>query len=99
MKVMTNKQRCKNCLHRCVCLYQSYFDGLDYLGERCKHYKPKKKANRLLVELTTEEVEMVRQGISDHISDYCFSASEEKHYEKLLAKFDKIKTTEKEAIR
>lgn len=52
MKKLTNKQRCKNCLHRCVCLYQTYYEGLDDL-ERCKHYyskeqayKPKKQAQK-----------------------------------------------------
>lgn len=43
MKKLTNKQRCRNCIHKCVCLYQSYFDNVDHLGERCKHYKPKEK--------------------------------------------------------
>lgn len=40
MKRKTNKERCRLCVHRCVCNYQSYFDNVDHLGERCSHYKP-----------------------------------------------------------
>ena len=43
MKAMTNKQRCRKCLHRCVCPHQEYFENVVYLGERCKHYKPREK--------------------------------------------------------
>ena len=31
-----NKQRCKNCVHKCVCPYQEYFANLDGI-EKCKH--------------------------------------------------------------
>lgn len=43
MKKLTNKQRCRNCIHRTVCKYFGAFDGLDWLGDRCKHYKPRGK--------------------------------------------------------
>lgn len=42
MKQLTNKQRCKNCLHKCVCPYQDYFHNVEGL-ERCKHYLAKEK--------------------------------------------------------
>lgn len=42
MHKMTNKQRCKNCIHKCVCQYPWYYDNLDGI-EKCNHYKPKKK--------------------------------------------------------
>ena len=40
---LTNKQRCKNCIHKCVCPYQSYFANVEGL-ERCKHYYSKERA-------------------------------------------------------
>lgn len=43
MKKLTNKQRCRNCIHRTVCKYFGAYDGLDWLGDRCKHYKPRVK--------------------------------------------------------
>lgn len=44
---MTNKERCKNCIHKAVCTYQDYFDNVDHLGERCKQYMSKDLINRL----------------------------------------------------
>lgn len=41
MKKLTNKQRCRNCIHRRVCKYFGAYDDLDWL-DRCKNYKPKK---------------------------------------------------------
>jgi len=43
MKAATNKQRCKNCAHKCVCQYQSYYENLEGV-EKCKHYWSKQKA-------------------------------------------------------
>ena len=43
MKKLTNKQRCRNCIHRTVCKYFGAYDGLEWLGDRCKHYKPRNK--------------------------------------------------------
>lgn len=43
MKKLTNKQRCRNCIHKCVCLYQDYFAGLEGI-DRCKHYFSKERA-------------------------------------------------------
>lgn len=43
MKKLTNKQRCKNCIHKRVCPYQSFYAHVDGL-ERCTHYKPKERA-------------------------------------------------------
>lgn len=43
MKKLTNKQRCRNCIHRRVCKWYGHYDELDYLGDRCKYYKPKEK--------------------------------------------------------
>ena len=40
---LTNKQRCKNCIHKCVCPYQSYYENVEGL-ERCKHYYSKERA-------------------------------------------------------
>lgn len=40
---LNNKQRCKNCIHKCVCQYQSYYENVEGL-ERCKHYRSKEKA-------------------------------------------------------
>ena len=44
MQKMTNKQRCKNCIHRLVCKYCNSYDDLDSV-EKCGDYKPKKKKN------------------------------------------------------
>lgn len=38
-----NAQRCKNCVHKCVCPYQEHFANLDGI-EKCKHYYPKWQA-------------------------------------------------------
>lgn len=42
MPKMTNKERCKNCIHKRVCPHPYYYEDLDGI-ERCKQYKPKKK--------------------------------------------------------
>lgn len=44
MKKLTNKQRCRNCIHAPVCKYRGAYDGLEWLGERCKHYYSKESA-------------------------------------------------------
>ena len=44
MKKLTNKQRCRNCIHKCVCLYQDYFKGLEDEIDRCRHYYSKERA-------------------------------------------------------
>lgn len=41
MKKLTNKQRCRNCIHKIVCKWYGHYDELDYLGDRCKYYKPR----------------------------------------------------------
>ena len=38
----TNKQRCKKCIHKCVCPYQSQYESLEGL-ERCKHFYSKER--------------------------------------------------------
>lgn len=43
MKKLTNKQRCRNCIHKCVCPYIEYFAGVDGI-DRCKHYYSKERA-------------------------------------------------------
>lgn len=43
MKKLTNKQRCRICIHKIVCKYFGAYDGLDWLGDRCKYYKPRAK--------------------------------------------------------
>ena len=42
MKKMTNKQRCNNCIHKCVCKYCHDYDDLDGL-EKYGDYKAKPK--------------------------------------------------------
>lgn len=42
MKKMTNKQRCKNCIHNKVCMYCHDYDDMDGI-EICGDYKSKKK--------------------------------------------------------
>ncbi len=44
MKKITNKQRCRNCIHKTVCKWYGTYDEMDYLGERCKYYHSKQKA-------------------------------------------------------
>lgn len=44
MKKLTNKQRCKNCIHKTVCKWYGIYDEMDYLGERCKYYHSKESA-------------------------------------------------------
>lgn len=44
MKKLTNKQRCRNCIHRRVCkFYGIYFDEEIWGGVRCGYYKPREK--------------------------------------------------------
>ena len=43
MKKLTNKQRCRNCIHKCVCSYIEYFANVEGI-ERCKHYYSKERA-------------------------------------------------------
>ena len=43
-KKLTNKQRCRNCIHKIVCKYFGAYDDMDYLGERCKYYFSKGSA-------------------------------------------------------
>lgn len=44
MKKLTNKQRCRNCIHKTVCKWYGTYDEMDYLGERCKYYFSKERA-------------------------------------------------------
>ncbi len=44
MKKLTNKQRCRNCIHKCVCPYQEYFKGVGDEIDRCRHYYSKERA-------------------------------------------------------
>ena len=44
MKKLTNKQRCRNCVHKTVCKWYGSYDEMDYLGERCKYYFSKERA-------------------------------------------------------
>ena len=44
MKKLSNKERCRNCIHKTVCKWYGTYDEMDYLGERCKHYFPKERA-------------------------------------------------------
>lgn len=44
MKKLTNKQRCRNCIHKTVCKWYGTYDELDFLGDRCKHYFSKERA-------------------------------------------------------
>lgn len=44
MKKLTNKQRCRNCIHKTVCKWYGHYDELDYLGDRCKYYFSKERA-------------------------------------------------------
>ena len=44
MKKLTNKQRCRNCIHKTVCKWYGTYDEMDYLGERCKYYHSKESA-------------------------------------------------------
>lgn len=46
MKKLTNKQRCRNCIHKTVCKWYGHYDELDYLGDRCKYYKPREKKGK-----------------------------------------------------
>ena len=39
---MTNKERCKKCIYKAVCLYKDYYAGLENI-EKCIKYKPKPK--------------------------------------------------------
>ena len=41
MQKMTNKQRCKNCIHNKVCKYCHDYDDLDGI-EKCGDYKSRK---------------------------------------------------------
>lgn len=47
MQRKSNKERCKKCVHRCVCPYKSYFDNVDRLNERCTHYKPSHRVRNM----------------------------------------------------
>ena len=40
---MTNKQRCRKCIHKAICPYKDYFANVDHLGDKCSKYKPKPK--------------------------------------------------------
>lgn len=44
MKKLTNKQRCRKCIHRFVCPYQDYFTGVGDDVDRCKHYLSEERA-------------------------------------------------------
>ena len=46
MKKLTNTQRCAKCIHKIVCKYKGAYDGLEWLGDRCKYYKPREKKER-----------------------------------------------------
>lgn len=43
MKKLTNKQRCRNCIHKCVCPYIDHYANLEGFG-RCNHYYSKERA-------------------------------------------------------
>ena len=43
-KKLTNKQRCRNCIHKCVCAYYGSFDDMEQFGYRCNHYFSKERA-------------------------------------------------------
>ena len=41
MKKLTNKQKCRKCLHKKVCKYYGTYDDMDQF-EVCKDYKPRR---------------------------------------------------------
>ena len=44
-KKLTNKQRCRNCIHKTVCKYFGTYDEMDdFFGYRCNHYFSKERA-------------------------------------------------------
>ena len=44
----------------------------------------------MLVELSEYELELVKQGLEDHISDFCVDWAEEKPYRTLLDKLNEL---------
>lgn len=47
----------------------------------------------ILIELSKLEIELIKRGLSDHISDYCVDEDEEKTYMNLLDKLNKLGET------
>ena len=43
MKKLTNKERCRNCIHKNVCKYYRTYSSLDY-PDRCVYYFSKERA-------------------------------------------------------
>lgn len=43
------------------------------------------------VELSEFEIELIKRGLSDHISDYCVDDGEEKPYQDLLDKLNTVR--------
>lgn len=43
-KKLTNKQRCRNCIHKIVCKYFGAYDDMDVFEYRCKYYFSKERA-------------------------------------------------------
>lgn len=43
-KKLTNKQKCRNCIHKSVCKYFGIFDDMDDFGWRCEYYFSKNRA-------------------------------------------------------
>ena len=44
----------------------------------------------MLIELSKVEIELIKRGLSDHISDYCVGEDEERPYQNLLDKLDAV---------
>ena len=45
----------------------------------------------MIIDLSELEIELIKTGLSDHISDYCITDAEEKPYIDLLDKLEKVK--------
>ena len=45
----------------------------------------------MIIDLSEREIELIKRGLSDHISDYCITDAEEKQYIDLLDKLKKVK--------
>ena len=69
---MTNKERCKKCVHRVVCPEQEYFDNVDHLGERCRYYMDKNLINRQKAEIERlKETPKCVYAYDGEVMEYC----------------------------
>lgn len=79
--------KCGDCAHLEVCKYTDAGDG------RCQRPQFFRDKRLIYINLTTEEIDNLIQGLCARISDYCYDEIEEEPYRILIEKLEKAEAS------